>query len=114
MPQHAFGREDHEWRSPRGQCLAPQHVKILHRGGRQADLQVVLGGELVRIRNVHEFRADWSTVETASERTLVSEHVKVGNRRGCETSKRIERRLEISPATERVENLFARAIALFS
>src|SRR5690242_19142225 len=69
---------------------------------------------LVRIRYVHEFRAAGSTVETASERTLVSEHVMVGNRRGCETSKRIERRLEISPATERVENLFARAIALFS
>src|SRR5689334_11562875 len=67
---------------------------------------------LVRIRNVHEFRADWSTVEMASERSLVSEHVEVGNRRRCETAKRIEGRLEIPPATERVEHLCARVIAL--
>src|SRR6202158_3160780 len=46
MPQHALGREDDEWLAPRTARLPAQHMKILRRRRRLANLHVVFRGEL--------------------------------------------------------------------
>ena len=46
MAQHAFWRENDQRLAPRAARLPAQHVEVLRRGGRLADLHVVFGGEL--------------------------------------------------------------------
>src|SRR5215467_9598461 len=46
MPQHAFRREDYQGLAPSPPRLPPQHMEILRRRGRLADLYVFFSGEL--------------------------------------------------------------------
>src|SRR5581483_11056614 len=46
VPQHAFRGEDNQRFAPFPERLAPQQMKILGRGGRLADLDIVARGEL--------------------------------------------------------------------
>ena len=64
----------------------------------------------VGIWNVHEFCADRATVETSSKRALLSGRIEFGRRSRHEAAERIQVGLEITPASERVENLFTRFV----
>src|SRR5579885_724252 len=51
MAQHAFRCKHHQWFSPLSERLSPQQMKVLRRGRRLANLEVVAGSKLQKAFN---------------------------------------------------------------
>src|SRR2546423_1361574 len=68
MPQHAFGREDHERLAPRSAYLPAQQMKILRGGGGLANLHVLLAGKLHEALNARAGMLGSLALETVRQK----------------------------------------------